>query len=626
MFSNVLKAGAVAPALPWSAVSAAVLCAVAAAAQAQVQESPAARATLEETVVSATRSEQRLSDVIADMTVIDRDQLDQQAGRSLEDVMAKLPGVQITRNGGPGTETGLYLRGASKQHTAVYIDGIRVDVQNGSGGAQWESLPVDLIERIEVLRGPAGAVYGSDALAGVVQVFTKRGTAGVQPFVGVGAGEYGSRKAEAGISGAQGMVDYALGLSYADSHGFDSKNRGVHNEDRDGYTRKSANARVGLQLNADQRLELTALTSRTNAGYDASKSVKDDRGLRALDAYGLSWTAQWTERFRTRLSVSESTNRYETSGTSTYEAETRLRTMLLQNEWLLGPGTLSLALERREDTLENTGLKNTSHKDRDQTGVAIGYGAKFGAHSVQLNARSDEDSDFGRKNTGGIGYAWAFAPQWRATASTSIGFRVPSLYQRFSDYGDPALAPEESLNKEVGLRWADQGNHLGVTLYRNKLQNLVSYEKGLGSCGKTSCYVNVERAQLQGITLTGAYRTGRLKWYGSVDFQNPTNEATGKLLERRSRRFATLGVDAAVHGWTLGGEMQAASRRYNAKDEQVMSLGGYTLFNLSASTQVARDLTLTARIDNLMDRAYTLAQDYATPGRTFWVGLKWLPR
>jgi vitamin B12 transporter len=105
MFSNVLKAGAVAPALPWSAVSAAVLCAVAAAAQAQ--ESPSARATLEETVVAATRSEQRLSDVIADMTVIDRDQLDQQAGRSLEDVMAKLPGVQITRNGGPGTETGL---------------------------------------------------------------------------------------------------------------------------------------------------------------------------------------------------------------------------------------------------------------------------------------------------------------------------------------------------------------------------------------------------------------------------------------------------------------------------------------------------------------------------------------
>jgi vitamin B12 transporter len=179
MFSNVLKAGAVAPALPWSAVSAAVLCAVAAAAQAQ--ESPSARATLEETVVAATRSEQRLSDVIADMTVIDRDQLDQQAGRSLEDVMAKLPGVQITRNGGPGTETGLYLRGASKQLTAVYIDGIRVDVQNGSGGAQWESLPVDLIERIEVLRGPAGAVYGSDALAGVVQVFTKRGPPACSP-------------------------------------------------------------------------------------------------------------------------------------------------------------------------------------------------------------------------------------------------------------------------------------------------------------------------------------------------------------------------------------------------------------------------------------------------------------
>mgnify|MGYP002347064999 CR=1 FL=1 len=618
MLSKAFKASAVAPAFPWSIISAAVWCATTLSVH-------AAQPILEETVVAATRSEQRLADVIADMTVIDRDQLDQQAGLSLEDVMAKVPGIQIVRNGGPGTETGLYLRGASKQHTAVYIDGIRVDVQNGSGGAQWESLPVDLIDRIEVLRGPAGAVYGSDALAGVVQIFTKRGEEGVHPFIGVGAGTYGSRKGEAGLSGAHGAVDYALGVSYAKSDGFDSKNKGVHNEDRDGYTRKSAHARIGLQLSAAQRLELTALTSESNAGYDASKSTKDDRGLRNLGAYGVVWTAQWTDRYRTRLSVSESTNRYETTGTSAYEAETRLRTLLWQNDWKVALGDFSLAIERREDRLENTGLQNTSHKDRDQTGIALGYGAKFGAHSVQLNVRSDDDSDFGRKNTGGVGYAWAFAPQWRVTASASTGFRVPSLYQRFSAYGDPSLAPEESLNKEIGLRWAAQGNHLGVTVYHNKLQNLVSYQNGLGSCGKTACYVNVDRALLQGITVAGAYRTGLLKWYGSVDFQNPKNESTGKLLERRSRRFATVGVDAAVQGWTVGAEMQAASRRYNGKDDKSMNLAGYTLFNLSASRQIARDFTVTARVDNLMDRDYTLAQDYATSGRTFYVGLKWMP-
>jgi vitamin B12 transporter len=583
-------------------------------------------ANLDDVVVSATRSEQRLADVVADITVVDRDQLNQQAGRSLEDVMAKLPGVQITRNGGPGTDTTLYLRGASKQHTAVYIDGIRVDAQNGSGGAQWESLPVDLIDRIEVLRGPAGAVYGSDALAGVVQIFTKRGEDGVHPFMGVGAGTYGSRKEEAGLSGAHGLVDYALGVSYAKSKGFDSKTDGAHNEDRDGYTRKSANARVGLQLSRAHRLDLTALTSKSDAGYDATKSTQDDRAIRKLDAYGLTWAAQWTEGFRTNLSVSESTNRYQTTGTSFYEAETRLRTVLLQNEWKLGSGQLSLALERREDALENTGLKNTNRKERDQTGIAVGYGAKYGAHTVQLNARSDDDSDFGRKNTGGVGYGWDFAPQWRVTASASTGFRVPSLYQRFSAYGDPALAPEESRNKEVGLRWAHQGNHLGVTLYHNKLKNLVSYQKGLGSCGMSSCYVNVDRALLQGITIAGAYRTGMLKWYGSVDFQNPKNEETGKLLERRSRRFATLGVDAFIKEWTLGAEMQAASRRYNGKDDKVMTLGGYTLFNLSASRQIARDFTLTARLDNLMDKDYTLAKDYATAGRTFWVGLKWMPQ
>ena len=581
-------------------------------------------------VVSATRSEQRLADVVADITVIDRAQLDQQAGQSLEDVMAKLPGVQITRNGGPGTETGLFLRGANKQHTAVYIDGIRVDVQNGSGGAQWESLPIDLIDRIEVLRGPAGAVYGSDALAGVVQIFTKRGEDGVHPFIGVGAGTYSSRKGEAGLSGAQGAVDYALGVSYAESKGFDSKTDSSHNEDRDGYTRKSANARVGLQLSPTQRLDLTALSSKSNAGYDASKSTQDDRGIRKLDAYGLTWAAQWSESYRTSVSVSESTNLYQTTGTSFYEAETRLRTLLLQNEWKLGVGMLNLTLERREDALDNSGLKSTNRKERDQTGIAVGYGAKYGAHTVQLNVRSDDDSDFGRKNTGGIGYGWDFAPKWRATASASTGFRVPSLFQRFSVYGDPALAPEESLNKEIGLRWAEQGNQFGVTLYHNKLKNLVSYQKGLGGCGMSSCYVNVDRALLQGITISGAYRTGILKWYGSVDFQNPKREATeskaAHMLERRSRRFATLGVDAAVQGWNLGAEMQTASRRYNNIEDKKMTLAGYTLFNLSASRQIAKDFTLTARVDDLMDKDYTLADGYATAGRTLWVGLKWMPQ
>lgn len=516
--------------MAWRPVSLAVVCLAGLVA-------PAAAAALEEVVVSATRSEQRLSEVLADVTVLDGEALERSGALALEDVMAKVPGIQITRNGGPGADTDLFMRGANKQHTAVYVDGIRIDAQNGSGGAPWETLPLESIERIEVLRGAAGALYGSDAMAGTVQIFTRRGETGFKPHVSVGAGSYGTKKGTAGFSAGQGAWDYALGLSYADSEGFDAKTGGLRrNVDKDGYVRKSANARVGLQLSAGQRLDVTALTSDSNAGYD-SRAQGNDRAVRTLDAYGLNWQQ----------------------------------------------------------------------------------------HAVQLNLRHDRDSDFGGKNTATLAYGWDFATHWKATASVGTGFKVPTLFQRFSKNGDSSLKPEESRNMELGLRWSDKDLSFSATAYRSKVDNLVSYEKGLGSCGENYCYMNVDRAQLEGITLAGKWRTGMLKWYASVDFQNPHDVDNDRLLKRRSKRFATLGGETVLAGWTLGTELQAASRRFNDDAEAVKSLGGYTLVNLSASRQLARDFTLTARIDNALDRDYTLVKDYATAGRTLWLGVKWMP-
>lgn len=585
----------------------------------------ATAATLEPVVVTATRSDQPLSEVVADITVIDRATLQREVGQSVEDILAKQPGIQITRTGGPGTETVVHVRGATKQHTAVYLDGIRIDAQNGSGGANWEAIPASLIERIEILRGPAGAVYGSDALAGVVQIFTQRGAAGFAPYVSVGAGAHQTYQQEAGLSGSAGRWDYALGLSYADSQGFDSKTNAARNTDADGYTRKAAHGRLGWQLTNAHRLDATVLRSDSNAAYDASKSTQDDRGVRALDAYGLTWSARWSAAHQMRLSASESVNTYETRGTSTYFTETTLRNYLLQNDWQLGTGMLNVTLERREDTLDNADLKPSPRKQRQQNAVALGYGLQWDAHTLQANVRSDEDSDFGRKNTASLGYGWRFAPHWKATASMATGFHAPTLFQRFSAYGDSSLAPEESLNKELGLHWQVQDKQLGMTLYRNQIKNLVAYTSGQGSCGQSACYLNVDRAVLEGITLSGAYRWNQVKAYGSVDFQNPHNEKTGKQLQRRSKRFATAGVQLPAVGVNWDAQVQTTSRRYD-KEGGVDMLGGYTLVNLSASKPLGKDFTLTARIDNLLDRDYTLAKDYATAGRTFFVQLKWMPQ
>ena len=589
--------------------------------------------SLQDMVVTATRTEQPLSDLVADVSIVDRETIEASGATGVADVLARLPGIEISRNGGVGNATSLFVRGAETRFTAVYIDGVRVDSQS-TGGAQWEQIPLAQIERIEVLRGPAAAVYGSDAIGGVIQLFTRKGEGAAAPYVGVGLGSQGTRKLEAGISGAIGAdkaLDYSLGLAHARSDGFDTKTSGAHNPDRDGYRSTSGNARLGYQINARHKLDATLLASRMNSGYDAftykPASPVDDRNLHRLHTAGLTWAAQWTEAYSTRVSVTDSASRYETTP-SLYRTETSLRGYVWQNEYRLGAHRFSAALERREDRLDNPALTASGlaiNQGRSQDALALGYGYSAGGHTVQVNLRHDDDSEFGGKGTGSVAYGYAIAPAWRVTASLGTAFRAPTLYQRFSEYGLPTLRPESGRNAELGLRYAEGRSTFSAVVYRNRVSNLIVFSAPGGCPSTFGCYASTARAQYEGLTLAASQQWAGVQWHGSVDIQNPRDLDTGKQLRRRAKHHATFGADTQVAGWTLGAEVQASGRRFeNETNTQV--LGGYTLVNLYASTRLARDYTLLARIDNLGDKAYELARTYATPGRTLYVGLKWAPQ
>ncbi len=577
-------------------------------------------------MVTATRTAQPLSDLLADVTVVDRDTIERSGAAGLADVLARLPGIEFQRNGGPGTTTGVFLRGSESRFTAVYIDGVRIDSQ-ATGGAAWESIPLGQIDRIEVLRGPAAAVYGSDALGGVVQIFTKRGEGPFAPFVGIGFGSHGTRKADAGFSGSQGAFDYSLGLVDERSEGFNSRTAAGQNPDLDGYRSRSANAKLGFQLNRAHRLEASVLANDVNSQYD-SASTRDDRNLRELNTLGLNWQARWTEAYSTRLSISDSRDRYQTTP-SPYLTVTDLRSYLLHNELRLGTHLFTAALERKEDHLENAPI----NRGRSQDALALGYGWKNGPHAVQLNVRHDDDSEFGAKNTGSAGYGFAITPQWRVTASTGTAFRAPTLYHRFSIYGVSTLQPESSRNKELGLRYEDGSSSFGIVAYQNKVSNLITFTTGSGPCtngrapvalANRACYSNTAQAEYSGVTLTGGYKLGNTRLSASLDLQNPRDLGTGRTLPRRARQHAVLTADTRVGPWSLGAEAQLSGRRNDSASNTVV-LGGYGLINLSASTLVARDWTFLARVDNLADKSYELAQTYATGGRSLYVGLKWAP-
>ena len=579
---------------------------------------------LREMVVTSTRVARPLADLVSDVSIIDRETIETSGATGVIDVISRLPGVQISRNGGQGSSGSVYLRGAESRFTAVYLDGVRIDSQS-TGGVVWEQLPLSQIDRIEVVRGPAAAVYGSDAIGGVIQLFTKKGEGKPAPYVGVGVGNQGTRTAQAGVSGGAGMVDYSLGLSYERADGFNSRPGAAYNPDDDGYRRASGNAKVGLQINERQRIEGTLLASNLNSQYDSSRTA-DDRNHHQLRAASLAWLAKWSDVYSTRLQATQSQSEY-TSRPNFYKTETTLRNYLFQNEWRLGEHLFTAALERREDELHNpaTAFLGDLKRDRSQNALALGYGLNHGAHALQANLRYDDDSEFGGNTTGSLSYGYAITPQWRATVAGGTSFRAPTLYHRFSQYGSPDLQPEEGRNIETGLRWSQGSSSVGVVAYLNRVRNLINFGAA-GPCADAfGCYENVGRAEYKGVTLSAAHRIAGVSLRGSIDWQNPRDRDTGRQLARRAKRYATLGADTTVAGWTLGGELYATARRYdNAANTNV--LGGYTTVNLYASTRVARDVTVTARVDNLADKDYQTARTYATGGRTFYVGLKWAPQ
>ena len=583
--------------------------------------------TLAPVVVTATRSAVPLTDVLADVSIVDRASIERSGAASVSDVLRRLPGVSITQTGGPASITGVFLRGAESRFTAVFVDGVRIDSQS-TGGASWEAIPLTQVERIEVLRGPAAAIYGSDAVAGVVQIFTRQGEAGFFPALRVGAGSHGTRELNASVRGGAGDLDYALGVAQDRSEGFNARPGGI-NPDRDGYRNRAVSGRLGWKPMSGQSLELTFLDNDQKAGFDASPPPATDLSMRRLQTVGLNWTARWSAAWSTRATFTQGTDRYETP-TWAYLTETRVRSYLLRNELQAGPGLLTADLERREDALQNSSTLPGPQTGRHQNAVALGYGLRLGPHSLQANVRRDEDSEFGSKSTSALAYGYALTPQWRATASTGTAFRAPTLFQRFSLYGTGSLMPETSRNQELGLRWQSGVHRAGLVTYRNVVENLIAYVSGPGPCLNGTglypgCYGNAGRARITGTTLSGSTQLAGVNLDAALDWMDPVSRDTGKLLARRARQQATLAASTPLGGWRLGAELQYVGARYEDA-ANTLRMAPYSLVHLNASRSIDRDWTLLARLDNLADKDYTLARGYATAGRTLFVALTWAPQ
>jgi len=598
-----------------------------ACAPARAQDGGAADiATLEPVSVTATRALQPSADLLADVTVIRKDEIARAGAQSVAELLQRQPGVEIVQNGGPGSVSGVFLRGANRGQTLVLIDGVRV-ASSSAGATSLEAIPLDAIDRIEILRGPASSLYGADAIGGVIQLFTRRGTGEFSASASAGYGTYSTATAAGGVSGSAGPLRFSLHAGAKRSAGFNAIVDPLNfafNGDRDGYSGQDVSASAALPWADGQELTAQYLRSRLDAQFDGGPGF-DDRTVTTVEAWQAASRNRLAPFWVSQFSVGEG---MDDSVTQTAYGEFPFRTgqrqYAWQNELALPLGTLTAGWERREERITTTEAFAVTSRNTDSLfGI---YQLRHGESSLQANLRRDDSSQYGGKTTGAIAYGYQFAPAFRMTAGGSTGFKPPSFNDLYyPGYSNPALAPETSRNVEVGAyfygtagggRWEAR-----AIAYRNRVSELIV----LRCDAAFNCVPeNVARALLEGVTLGFDARFATTTLVASVDLQNPKDEITGLLLPRRARQHGALTLGHTVGNVRLGAEVVASSYRYdNATNTRRMA--GFGILNLTAEWELAKGWTAFARADNVFDRDYQLAADFSTGGATLFAGLRWRP-
>ena len=595
-----------------------------------------------EVLVSGSREPLSSARLAADVVVIGAEAIRASTADSVADLLRREAGVQLSRNGGPGQTTGLLLRGASSGQSVVLVDGVRIGSAT-LGSAALEALALSQVERIEVLRGPGSSLYGADAVGGVVQIFTRAGTAG-SPGVAVhGAlaiGGLGSSQVSAGLRGAGGIWDAAGSVSSERSDGVSALRAGDqfgnHNPDRDGYRLDSAQLQAGLRPVAGQRVGLKLVRTRLNSQYDASEFLAptfsqnnrpDFRTRLNTEVSSLDWRGEFGAELVASARGSRSVDDSRSGGSVTSRFRTTRQLLGAQVVWRNGPfGQWVAALERNEDRATSTSFR--ADVERRNTALVLEFTGQSGPWAWQADARRDKPSDFDSVSTGRLGGAYSLAPGLKLRALAGSTFRAPSfndLY--FPNYGVATLRPEQGRSVEAGLNWQAGASQASATLYRNRVTDLIGYQSNRRFCPPApafnfGCAGNISRASLQGATLAGSHTLGAWTWKAQFDALRARDRDTGAPLPRRADRQGSLGVDWTSGAWSAG----ASLLHLGARPDGGKTLAAETTVDLQATWRWTPPWTLQAKLLNASDERVEPARDYQGLGRQAWLVLRYEPR
>ena len=581
-------------------------------------------------LVTAARAPQAAADVLADHTVLTSDDIVRSGASNMVDLLQKQRGIEVARNGGPGANASVFLRGGDSKQTVLLVDGVRVG-STTSGIPNWSALPLANIERVEIVYGPLATIYGADAIGGVVQVFTKRGAGTARVSAAAGAGSNKARSVEAGVSGGSGAISYAIMLARDEEEGFSATMPGAfsYNPDPDGYSKDSVSASLGAEIAPGHDAGLLFMHSKLDAQYDNGASSFDARSEQRLQTVALHSGHQLSAAWRVRLQLARMDDRSDNYGKAgpggMNSIDNRQVTASVQSELALGDDLLHMVLERRSEQVAASDTPALERK-RDTNAAGASYSLKHGAHLASISARIDDSTQYGSNITGGLGYGYRITPALRLSLSAGTSFRAPTFNELYyPNYGVASNRPEEGRNLEAGLAWRGAASEATVTAYRNRLSDLLVSTSRCPVEVEThpyGCAYNVNRATLAGLSVGARTRAGAFGFSASMDFQDPQDDTTGKQLVRRSRRHASVAMEYDAGALSAGVAVQASGKRFDDTANRV-ALGGYGVVNLFASWRLAPDWTALVRWNNAAGKRYELARHYATGGSQVFAGIRY---
>ena len=588
---------------------------------------------LDDITVTATRTPISIENSVVPVQVIDRAQIDRSQATTLQDLLRGRAGLDFTNQGGIGKITSLFLRGTNSNQVLVLVDGVRV-ASATSGMAALQDLPVDQIERIEIVRGPRSSLYGSEAIGGVIQIFTRTAGQGLQQNLAITAGSNNLRQVGAGFSnrGERGWISAQGG--YQDTDGINAC-RGTaagwgagcyaDEPDRDGYRNTSINVRGGYALSETLNLEGHVLNSASRNEYDGSIFGGNEADNRQ-QVYGakLAWLPSDSLRLTAQVgrNVDQADAYFAANGSRTFAStfDTRRDTAAVQGDIVLAEGQqLSVGADWQNEQI--TSSTNFDVRERDNTGVFAEYQGQFGAHSLQASVRNDDNEQFGNHTTGSLGYGFAFGNGFRLTASAGTGFKAPTFNDLYyPGFSNPDLKPEESKSLNIGIaQYADNWNWT-LNAYETRVDQLIGYDSSFN-------IVNVAEARIRGAELTGYLSLAGFDINAQASFTDPRDHTSGaatydNLLARRARTSGRLDVDKSFGPLRLGVTAAGSGHRFDNAANSVR-LAGYGTMDVRVEYAINDAWSLQAKAANVFDREYETVAWYNQPGREYQLTLRY---